>query len=73
MRTRAQSLGLTLYRIAGDAMPAQTADHETFVRLWQRESALLPIALYIDAAQVERTAKSAHGSRSAAGQRAPAA
>ena len=48
-------VGLTLYRVNADALPTQTADHETFVRLWQRESALLPIALYVDAAQVERS------------------
>jgi len=47
-------LGLTLYRIHAEALPTQVADHETFVRLWQRESALLPIALYVDAAQLER-------------------
>jgi hypothetical protein len=49
------SLDLTLYRIALDALPTQTADQETFVRLWQRESALLPIALYVDASQAERS------------------
>src|SRR5262249_44339127 len=47
-------LGLTLYRVAAAALPTQTADQETFVRLWERESALLPIALYVDAAQLER-------------------
>jgi hypothetical protein len=54
-RQASESLGLTLYRVAADAIPTQSGDHETFVRLWQRESALLPIALYIDAAQIERT------------------
>jgi hypothetical protein len=54
-RHACESLGLTLYRVAADAVPAQSGDHETFVRLWQRESALLPVALYIDAAQVEHT------------------
>jgi len=48
-------IDLTLYRVNADALPTQTADHETFMRLWQRESALLPIALYVDAAQVERS------------------
>jgi ATPase family associated with various cellular activities (AAA) len=48
------SLGVTLYRVAAEALPTQTADQETFVRLWEREAALLPIALYVDAAQVER-------------------
>ena len=47
-------LNLTLYRMPADALPTQTADQETFVRLWQRESVLLPIALYIDAAQLDR-------------------
>jgi hypothetical protein len=51
-------LGLALYRLAADAAPTQAADVETFCRLWQRESALLPIALYIDAAQIDRTGDS---------------
>ncbi len=58
-------LGLTLYRMAADTLPTQTADHETFVRLWQRESALLPIALYLDTAQLDR----ASGPQAAAIQR----
>src|SRR5262249_42321364 len=49
------SLDVTLYRIAAEALPTQTADQETFVRLWEREGALLPIALYVNAAQLERT------------------
>ncbi len=53
-RQACERLGMTLYRTAEDAIPTPTADHETFVRLWQRESALLPIALYIDAAQLDR-------------------
>jgi ATPase family associated with various cellular activities (AAA) len=57
----ASRLGLKLYRLPGDAMPQQTSDLETFVRLWQRESMLLPIALYIDAAQLDR-ANSLHAS-----------
>jgi hypothetical protein len=46
-------LDLALYRMPADALPTQTGDHETFVRLWQRESALLPIALYVEAQHVE--------------------
>src|SRR5262249_17950408 len=49
-----ESLGMTLYRLAADTIPAQTGDNETYVRLWQRESALLPIALYIDASEIDR-------------------
>ncbi|MBI3431967.1 MAG: AAA family ATPase [Hydrogenophilales bacterium] len=52
----AARLGLTLYRLPADAVPAQAGDHETLVRLWQRESALMPIALYIDASELERAA-----------------
>ena len=52
----AARLGLTLHRLPADAIPVQTGDHETLVRLWQRESALMPIALYIDADQVDRAA-----------------
>ncbi|MBI3900063.1 MAG: ATP-binding protein [Gammaproteobacteria bacterium] len=50
----AARLGLMLYRLPADALPAATTDYETFVRLWQRESNLLPLALMIDAAHVDR-------------------
>jgi hypothetical protein len=49
-----ERLGLSIYRLQADAMPTAAADFETFARLWQRECALLPIALYIDASQVDR-------------------
>jgi hypothetical protein len=52
----ASRLGLTLYRLPAEALPQQTGDLETFVRLWQRETMLLPIALCIDAAQLDRGA-----------------
>src|SRR5262249_28522442 len=48
------ALDVTLYRITAEALPTQTADQETFVRLWEREAALLPIALYVDAAHLDR-------------------
>jgi len=48
------SLNVTLYRVAAEALPTQTADQETFARLFEREGALLPIALYVEAAQLER-------------------
>lgn len=50
----AARLGLSLYRLPADGVPAQTGDHETLARLWQRESALMPIALYLDASQLDR-------------------
>jgi hypothetical protein len=42
------SLGLNLQAIALKTLPSQTGDLETFTRLWQRESLLMPLALYID-------------------------
>ncbi|PSJ43359.1 ATP-binding protein [Allosphingosinicella deserti] len=44
--------GMRLYRLRGETAPAAQGDSETFVRLWQREAALLPLALYIDAEDV---------------------
>ena len=45
----AGELGLGLYRLAAEMLPAQWAELEKLVRLWQRESLLLPVALYLDA------------------------
>jgi hypothetical protein len=42
-------LGLYLYRLQIQMLPTQADDLENFSRLWQRESILLPIALYIEA------------------------
>jgi hypothetical protein len=42
-------LGFYLYRLQIQMLPTQAADLENFSRLWQRESILLPIALYIEA------------------------
>ena len=41
-------LSLNLYSIDIRTLPGQTGDFETFSRLWQRESLLMPLALYID-------------------------
>jgi hypothetical protein len=57
----AARLGLLLHRIGADTLPAHGPDLETFARLWQREGALLPLALYIDAADVDRTSGPAAG------------
>jgi hypothetical protein len=48
-RAAAEHLGLRLYRIAPDLVPNQVHELETFLRLWQRESVLLPVAIYVDA------------------------
>jgi hypothetical protein len=44
----AASLDLHLYRLSTAAMPPQSSDTDTFARLWQRESLLLPVALYVE-------------------------
>jgi len=40
-------LNRRLYRIGAEGLPTQISDVETMARLWQRETFLLPIALYI--------------------------
>ena len=45
----ASALGLNLYRMPVRLLPAQAVELETLARLWQRQSLLLPISLYIDA------------------------
>jgi hypothetical protein len=49
-------LGLHLYRMPAEMLSTQSSDLETLARLWQRESLLLPLALYLDAQEVERPA-----------------
>lgn len=56
-RAAAQHLGLAVYRLGADALPTQAADIETLSRLWQRETLLLPLALYLDAHDVDRTSE----------------
>jgi hypothetical protein len=48
-------LGLLPHRVSAESLPTQSTDLESFVRLWQRESALLPLALYIDTTELDRT------------------
>jgi len=45
----AQALGRHLYRLPMESLPAQRAEVDLLARLWQRESLLLPVALYVDA------------------------
>jgi hypothetical protein len=53
----AAALGLQLLRLPADALSAHTAELQTLARLWHRESLLLPLALYVDAHDVERSAQ----------------
>lgn len=45
----AQELGVSVYRLTADMVPTAWAELETLARLYQRESQLLPVALYVDA------------------------
>jgi hypothetical protein len=49
----ARALGCELYLLDGDGLPHQAADLENFARLWQRESLLSPLALYLDGDDLE--------------------
>jgi hypothetical protein len=42
-----------LYRIGLETLPTQKSEIDNLARLWQRESALLPIALYLDAESLD--------------------
>ena len=53
----AGALGLHLYRLPVDLLPVEVTQLETIARLWQRESLLLPVALYVDADDAAETGK----------------
>jgi hypothetical protein len=55
----AASFGLHLYRLPPEQMPSQPADLETLARLWERESMLLPLALFLEAPPAEPGAQAA--------------
>ena len=50
----ADALAVLPYRLSAELLPATIAEQDTLIRLWQRESQLLPLALYIDAADIDR-------------------
>ncbi len=45
--------GLHLYRLSADSLPNQIAELELLIRLWERETLLSPVALYLDAQDVD--------------------
>jgi hypothetical protein len=49
----AAEVGRRLYRVPAELLPASVPDIETMARLWQRESLLLPLALYLDAQDID--------------------
>lgn len=54
----ATALGRRLYRVSADAFPRAFPDVDVLARLWRRECALLPVALYIDAHDLDASAES---------------
>lgn len=57
-QTAATTLGLHLNRLPVELLPSQPAELETLARLWQRESILFPVALYLDAQETDGPAPS---------------
>ncbi|SFS14379.1 ATPase family associated with various cellular activities (AAA) [Dyella sp. OK004] len=49
----AAAFGVQVYRLSAELLPHAVGEQETLIRLWLRESQLLPIALYIDAADID--------------------
>ena len=45
--------GVQLYSLAAQLIPTSPKELEDFARLWRRESLLLPVALYLDASELE--------------------
>ncbi len=50
-----------VHRMTLDALPLQKAEIENLARLWQRESMMLPLALYVDAEELDGAAGEAAG------------
>ena len=49
----ARAFGLELVRLPIDVIPTDLTELETLLRLWERESRLLPLGLYVDASETE--------------------
>jgi ATP-dependent 26S proteasome regulatory subunit len=58
----AAAFGLQLYVLPSGLLPTPAAELETFLRLWERESILMPIAIYLDAQEVENSTTKASAS-----------
>jgi hypothetical protein len=70
----AAARSVLLYRMSVEALPSHAGDLETLARLWQRESLLIPLALYIDAQEADSmgSAQMAGSASSSAGGAPPA-
>ncbi|HSR50674.1 MAG TPA: ATP-binding protein [Acidobacteriota bacterium] len=63
-RQSARELGLHLYRLPVEMLPSQPGEIETLARLWQRESLLIPVALYLDGHEAQSESGGEKPSRS---------
>jgi SpoVK/Ycf46/Vps4 family AAA+-type ATPase len=52
----ARALARQLYQLPAESLPPHQAELESLARLWQRESILLPLALYLDAQEIDGAA-----------------
>lgn len=55
-RQTAAQLNRSLFRLPVELLPAAPADLDSLARLWQRESLLLPLALYLDGQELDASA-----------------
>ncbi|MBD0372205.1 MAG: ATP-binding protein [Pyrinomonadaceae bacterium] len=46
-----------LYRLPAELLPSHTTELETFIRLLERETRLLPVALYVDANEIDKASE----------------
>jgi hypothetical protein len=52
----AAAFGLELHRLPAELIPADFAEFETLLCLWEREQRLVPLTIYIDAAETDAAA-----------------
>jgi len=52
-QTVAAAFGAQAFRLSAQLLPSGIAEQETLVRLWRRESQLMPVALYVDAGSID--------------------
>ena len=60
----AAQYGRQVYRLAAGLLPTVPSELELLARLWQRESQLLPLALFLDAEELEASASERMGALS---------
>jgi AAA+ superfamily predicted ATPase len=61
-RRAAAALGLQAQRLPAELIPADFGEFDTLLRLWEREQRLLPLSIYIDAADADGAAAGAASS-----------